>query len=323
MSTRKVHHTTLPYRERPAPHTHVKRSLLLPKHRDYTLRARSFNAKKTALRQLRKKAETRNEDEFSFGMLAGIRAKEAEGWGDGKGALKVRGVDGRRGEGGGELGQRVVEGLKRQDQGFLRVQLSRVRRERERLEQRLLVVERGPSNVEKGPEKVGEGEGQSLRVLGQDRTQKQGNEKKQASGGQGHGHTIFVEDSAAQRSFKPELFFETDGTGVRRAWNRPRLSSTSTSTAIPPPHQPTTVLPHQHPHNQQKHQAADRLKRHDSKKKQLHQEQQLKKLAGLRTRERELADAEREVAAQRDRMAGNVGGCNGRGVRFGVRERKR
>ncbi|KAL2113979.1 hypothetical protein VUR80DRAFT_1557 [Thermomyces stellatus] len=55
------------HRERAQPHE--RRHLgLLEKHKDYALRARDYAKKQTQLKNLRKKALDRNEDEFYFGM---------------------------------------------------------------------------------------------------------------------------------------------------------------------------------------------------------------------------------------------------------------
>jgi U3 small nucleolar RNA-associated protein 11 len=77
---------------------------LLEKHKDYVLRARDYRSKRERIRTLRLKAESRNRDEFYFGMnrkktRGGVEygAREAEG-----------------------LGEEMVKVLKSQDEGYLR-----------------------------------------------------------------------------------------------------------------------------------------------------------------------------------------------------------
>ncbi|KAG8700095.1 hypothetical protein FRC08_004926 [Ceratobasidium sp. 394] len=77
---------------------------LLEKHKDYVLRARDYRSKRDRLRTLREKAETRNKDEFYFGM---------------NGRKTQRGI--ALGERESEaMGEEMVKILKSQDEGYLR-----------------------------------------------------------------------------------------------------------------------------------------------------------------------------------------------------------
>ncbi|KFY81433.1 hypothetical protein V500_11439 [Pseudogymnoascus sp. VKM F-4518 (FW-2643)] len=58
-----------PHRERGQPEERAKWGLL-EKHKDYSARARDFNAKKTKLKALRQKVLDKNPDEFYFGMVS-------------------------------------------------------------------------------------------------------------------------------------------------------------------------------------------------------------------------------------------------------------
>ncbi|KAJ1301828.1 hypothetical protein OPQ81_009056 [Rhizoctonia solani] len=78
---------------------------LLEKHKDYVLRARDYRSKRDRLRTLKLKAETRNKDEFYFGM----NGKKTE-----------RGVEYRGRGGEGALPEDMVKVLKTQDEGYLR-----------------------------------------------------------------------------------------------------------------------------------------------------------------------------------------------------------
>ena len=57
------------HKERSQPAKRRKRFGLLEKHKDYIVRAKNYRQKKGHLRVLREKAETRNPDEFYFGMV--------------------------------------------------------------------------------------------------------------------------------------------------------------------------------------------------------------------------------------------------------------
>ncbi|CAE6409058.1 unnamed protein product [Rhizoctonia solani] len=78
---------------------------LLEKHKDYVLRARDYRSKRDRIRTLKVKAETRNKDEFYFGM----NGKKTE-----------KGVEYRGRGGEGALPEDMVKVLKTQDEGYLR-----------------------------------------------------------------------------------------------------------------------------------------------------------------------------------------------------------
>ncbi|CAE6461946.1 hypothetical protein ACGC1H_006813 [Rhizoctonia solani] len=78
---------------------------LLEKHKDYVLRARDYRSKRDRLRTLKVKAETKNKDEFYFGM---------------NGRKTEKGVEYRGREGQGALPEDMVKVLKTQDEGYLR-----------------------------------------------------------------------------------------------------------------------------------------------------------------------------------------------------------
>ncbi|CAE6386235.1 unnamed protein product [Rhizoctonia solani] len=78
---------------------------ILEKHKDYVLRARDYRSKRDRLRTLKLKAETKNKDEFYFGM----NGKKTE-----------KGVEYRGRGGEGALPEDMVKVLKTQDEGYLR-----------------------------------------------------------------------------------------------------------------------------------------------------------------------------------------------------------
>jgi U3 small nucleolar RNA-associated protein 11 len=64
------------HKERSQPAKRRKRFGLLEKHKDYVQRAKNYRQKKGRIRVLKEKAETRNPDEFYFGM---VKAKTNQG----------------------------------------------------------------------------------------------------------------------------------------------------------------------------------------------------------------------------------------------------
>ncbi|KAI9853113.1 MAG: hypothetical protein M1838_001614 [Thelocarpon superellum] len=107
------------HRERAQPKEREKWGIL-EKHKDYSLRAKDYNAKKARLRTLRQKAGERNPDEFYFGMMRS-RTSKASGTRIGDRGNTV-------------LSQDSVRLLKTQDMGYLRTMAMKARKETEKLE---------------------------------------------------------------------------------------------------------------------------------------------------------------------------------------------
>ncbi|PLB48299.1 putative U3 small nucleolar RNA-associated protein Utp11 [Aspergillus steynii IBT 23096] len=95
---------------------------ILEKHKDYSLRARDYNAKKAKLKRLEEKVRDRNPDEFAFGMMSSGSSKAGK-----------HGASNRASAAG--LSHDAVKLLKTQDAGYLRTVGERVRRQMEKLEQ--------------------------------------------------------------------------------------------------------------------------------------------------------------------------------------------
>jgi U3 small nucleolar RNA-associated protein 11 len=125
---------------------------------DYKLRAADHKEKKKRLKILKQKASERNPDEFSFKMMSS------------KVDSKGRKIAER---GNKSLSLDVVKLLKTQDIGYIRTMLQMVRKEREELEQRIIVEEAGVKAIKDGE-----------------------NERRLD-------HTVFVDDEQEQRRFKP------------------------------------------------------------------------------------------------------------------------
>ena len=94
-----------PYKERAQPKAREQLGLL-EKHKDYTLRARDYNAKQRRVKALRDKAANRNPEEFYFGM---VRARTKEG------------VHQLAPEGSKPIAPRAMRALKAQDAAYLAV----------------------------------------------------------------------------------------------------------------------------------------------------------------------------------------------------------
>ncbi|KAG0651313.1 U3 small nucleolar RNA-associated 11 [Hyphodiscus hymeniophilus] len=114
------------HRERGQPEERKKWGLL-EKHKDYSARARDFNAKKTKLKALRQKVLDKNPDEFYFSMTN----KKGPTTGK-KGTGTIKGDRGNA-----VLGQDAVRLFKTQDLGYVRTMRNKTQREVDDLERRV------------------------------------------------------------------------------------------------------------------------------------------------------------------------------------------
>ncbi|KAJ9668328.1 hypothetical protein H2201_001376 [Coniosporium apollinis] len=249
---------------------------LLEKKKDYTLRARDHNEKRRKLKTLRQKAADRNPDEFYFGMMSTKAGANGAKLGD---------------RGNQVLSQDVAKLLKTQDAGYLRTVAQKVRKERERLEEGLVI------------------EGKEVKAL------------KGESGKKGH--TVFVGSKNEQEDFRPDEWFGTSAEGLSKTYNRPRQQSEVASeedVADDPSDAAKQRRPQRAVDAELKAMKEERASR---KKRQREQEARRIRLEAVKARERDLLIAEQALEAQRAKMANNVGGVNKNGVKFKVRERKR
>ncbi|TAQ90738.1 hypothetical protein B7494_g902 [Chlorociboria aeruginascens] len=119
-----------PFKERAQPQERKKWGLL-EKHKDYSARARDFNAKKTKLRALRQKLLDKNPDEFYFGMMSrkgpATTGKNRTGTRDGSRGNKV-------------LDQEAVRLFKTQDLGYIRTMRCKAMKDVEELEERAVGI---------------------------------------------------------------------------------------------------------------------------------------------------------------------------------------
>lgn len=271
-----------PHKERSQPLARGRHGLL-EKHKDYSLRAKDHNLKKARLRLLRQKAVERNPDEFHFGMMSSTTRN---------GGIKV--AD----RGNKALSDGVVKLLKTQDAGYLRTMASKSRKERERLEQEIMLCEKAGAN----------GKVTELKAL------------KDEKGSRKAKHTVFVEDEAAQNEFDAEEWFGTDEKGVGRAYNRPRKIEVAQDLPIVGS---SAAAKKKTQREQEAEEKAWKAGQAVQKKRERDQERRRAVLDAVKTREKDLMTAEEELDRQRNKMNNNIGGVNKNGVKFKVRERKR
>lgn len=253
---------------------------LLEKRKDYKLRAADHRSKKAKLKILSQKARDRNPDEFSFKMMSSKVDKQGKKMAD-------RGNE--------PLSAEVVKLLKTQDAGYIRTMLQMAHKEREELEQRLILEEQGDA-----------------RAL------------KELDAAERRKHRVFVDNKEEQQEFDPETWFgngdELPGRSV--VSSDPQLSPSDDDDdddEYRKPTQPKTLTKKQ----MEKQQLAKVEARKFRKDRERAQSRTASKLEAMRKREQALAAAEDELDAQRAKMNNTVGGVNKNGVKFKIRERKR
>ncbi|KAH7086094.1 U3 snoRNP-associated protein-like protein Utp11 [Paraphoma chrysanthemicola] len=248
---------------------------LLEKRKDYKLRAADHKHKKTKLKQLTQKARDRNPDEFSFKMMSSSVDKQGKKVAD---------------RGNVALSQDVVKLLKTQDAGYLRTILQQTRKEREELEQRLILEE------------------DEVRAL------KHGGNAKQGK------HRVYVEDVEQQRAFDPDAWF---GQGLDIPEKSPGLQDDVEDEYDDEEDAVSTQRKTPSKKQLDAEELAKREKRAFNKGRNQAQTRIVARLDAIKRREQELVAAEQELELQRAKMNNTVGGVNKHGVKFKVRERKR
>ncbi|KAI9785987.1 MAG: hypothetical protein M1839_008253 [Geoglossum umbratile] len=130
------------HRERAQPLERQKWGIL-EKHKDYSLRARDYNAKQARLKILREKAAERNPDEFYFGMMSSKTSRGGQ-------IIADRGNK--------ALSQDAVRLLKTQDAGYLRTMALVEGRKRRKLQAAVVMGEVGDrlsGGLSGGEKKIG------------------------------------------------------------------------------------------------------------------------------------------------------------------------
>jgi hypothetical protein len=250
---------------------------LLEKRKDYKLRAADHKQKKQKLKLLSEKARDRNPDEFSFKMMSSKVDKQGRKVAD---------------RGNQALSMDVVKLLKTQDAGYIRTMLQMVRKERQELEQKLVVEE------------------DEVRALRDGARTKNGK------------HRVYVDDEEEQQNFDPDSWFGKgqeipDQSAQNEGLQFEGYSEEDEEEEVAT--RPKTLTKKQ----LEAQELAKRQKRTFNKTRDQAQSRTAYKLEMIKKREKELAAAEEELEFQRAKMNNTVGGVNKNGVKFKVRERKR
>jgi len=178
----------------------------------------------------------------------------------------------------------VVKLLKTQDANYIRTQLQMVRKEREELEQTIML---------------------------------EGDEVTAFKGGKNGKHTVFVEDREQQRKFKADNWFG-------RGEEMPTKEKEPTAWEDSDEEGWETVQKKTKSKKQEEaEKLAEKEKEKMEKKRERNMERLEIHLEAVKRRENELMTAEQELEKQRAKMNNTIGGVNKNGVKFKIRERKR
>ena len=282
-----------PHRERSQPSSRQKWGLL-EKHKDYSLRAADFNAKRAKLKVLSSKTRDKHPDEFAFGMVNAQQGK--------LGARKDADVK----EGGNRLSHDAVRLLKTQDAGYLRNAAQRTRKEMAKVEEEIGVsgsLRRGTKNQN--------GNGIGNKVIFTDEPDEPSVKRRKLSGSpiQNHEYDMNIEEDEAEAALT-DLDEEHDDLASNTQIQRQQSSKIT-------PQKPLSKKQLDHKLAAEKRQKLDRKRR-----KRL-ADVRTAKLAILKQRQHDIMAAADVLDLQRAKMAKIVGGVNKLGVKFKVRERKK
>ncbi|KAJ5774736.1 hypothetical protein N7457_009632 [Penicillium paradoxum] len=266
---------------------------LLEKHKDYTLRAKDYNAKKAKLKRLEEKVRDRNPDEFSFGMMGDKNRTQGR---HGRGAGTARDSAAARG-----LSHEAIKLLKTQDKGYLRTVGERVRREIERLENEV--------KLQNGMDKVlGKKDGKNG-----DESQDEDDEFDDEFDDFDFGappkpkptRTVFADDRQDQLSMKKQRIQKEEA--ALQSEEEDQTSSKARKA-------PKQILA-------ERQALADARRARKLRKRAI--EARNNKLVALHKQHAEIQTAEKELDWQRAKMDNSVGGTNKDGIKWKIRERKR
>ncbi|KAJ5096741.1 Small-subunit processome Utp11 [Penicillium angulare] len=266
---------------------------ILEKHKDYSLRAKDYNAKKAKLKRLEEKARDRNPDEFHFGMMGGQNRAQGKHGRGGVGRASAAG-----------LSHDAIKLLKTQDQGYLRTAGERIRRQIETL-QRDVDLQNGMkiSLGEKLPEKKKQSKSadsddsdfdgfDDLDDLAFDEPEQPKSRK-----------VVFADDRGEQQSLKTSK-------------NQSKEADTKEESDDETPSRKTP-----------KQLVAERKALVEARRARKIRKRATAtregKLAALQKQYEAIQTAEREVEWQRGKMDNSVGGTNKKGLKWKIRERKR
>ncbi|PYI23049.1 hypothetical protein BO99DRAFT_470860 [Aspergillus violaceofuscus CBS 115571] len=289
---------------------------ILEKHKDYSLRAKDYNAKKAKLKRLQEKVRDRNPDEFNFGMLSSHTARQ------GRHGTGVRDSAAARG-----LSHDAIKLLKTQDAGYLRTQGERIRRQLGRLEEEVQVQvgikaalgEKEEKKEAKTKGKNGRGGDDEFNGFDDDMDfdfdfgdEDDDDDADDNAGGKSR-KVVFVEDRDEQKDLKRERLLrleeeedsqtdeDDDSFGQRKKQQQQKKSQKQIEA---------------------ERQALVEARRARKLKKRA-TEARDNKIQALQKQYKEITAAARELDWQRGRMDNVVGGTNKNGVKWKIRERKR
>ena len=191
------------------------------------------------------------------------------------------------------LSHDAVKLLKTQDSGYLRTMLQKTRRALEKLEQEFVLRD-----------------GQGADVLGGPMEQEQGQ------------HVVFVDSREEQMQYIPGREVPSRLDSARGASNNPLERDVEDEANEDSMQRSTRRAPRSRRSLEWEElaQKEGKLLRKQHKKEQ---DARRSKLAALRTREKDLVDAENELELQRAKMSNSVGGVTKAGTKWKVRERKK
>ncbi|KAL3494807.1 small-subunit processome [Aspergillus germanicus] len=268
---------------------------ILEKHKDYSLRAKDYNAKQAKIKRLEEIARDRNPDEFAFGMMNSHTAKA------GKHGTGMRDSAEARG-----LNHDAIKLLKTQDAGYLRTVGERVRRAMGKVEEELRVQE-GIRELsgEKDEDEKKNGEDDDDDDFGLDFDEV----------GKKPRRLVFADDKEEQRSLKRTLGSTSESEGE----DEDEEAGEASFGALQRQQQQTKKSRKELEAEKQALYAERRARK--MKKRALEWKQN--KLKALQKQHADITAAERALDLQRAKMSNSVGGVNKNGLKFKIRERKR
>ncbi|KAJ5767349.1 uncharacterized protein N7511_004965 [Penicillium nucicola] len=261
---------------------------LLEKHKDYSLRAKDYNAKKAKLKRLEEKARDRNVDEFNFGMMGGknrTQGKHGSGVGTARDSAAAQG-----------LSHDAIKLLKTQDKGYLRTVGERVRREIERLEREV--------ELQEGMDKsLGKKEGTNDESMDEDEFDDDDFDFGAPPSQSKPRKTVFADDRQDQLALKKRRLQKEESDSEEE--------------------EKTTTKGRKTPKQLEAERQALVEARRARKLRKRATEARQNKLTALHKQFAEIQTAEQELDWQRAKMENSVGGTNKDGIKWKIRERKR
>ncbi|KAJ5682678.1 Small-subunit processome Utp11 [Penicillium macrosclerotiorum] len=271
---------------------------ILEKHKDYSLRAKDYNAKQAKLKRLQEKVRDSNPDEFAFGMVG---AKNQRAGKHGRGVGVARDSAEARG-----LSHDAIKLLKTQDQNYLRTAGERIRREIERLEREAQLQEGMDEVLGRKNKKNQDEDEDELDGLDDDLDDFDFSLPPQKKQQQKSRKLVFADDRDDQRAMKQKQIQDEESDAMEEDEEKDAS-------------RPTRKTPKQITAEREALREARRAK----KIRKRTTEGRIGKLTALRKQYAEIQAAHREVDWQRGKMDNSVGGTNKKGIQWKIRERKR